>query len=283
MTRFVECPECERRIRISAELIGKKVKCPSCAKAFVANAALELGDAPPTRQSDIADDRELPARKSTRPLRRTEEDDDWEEAAQRPSTKRRKKARSSSPPWIIGACMAAAVLLMAVGGTIYLVAKRGGSGSPLLGPAGGGAGTGSAAWQTLTSSRFACTFSMPGTPKIEHEKDDDTYTIEIENQMIMFGCMFSDHTNSRQSADAYVRARLQELASKGKIVQRAATWGGQQCIEVEYQIPNKGQGIIRLYVRGNHSYTAGVFARTGATLPKPDVDRFFGSFTFAGK
>src|SRR5437773_7815439 len=34
MSNLVECPACERRLRVPDTLIGKKVKCPSCSQMF---------------------------------------------------------------------------------------------------------------------------------------------------------------------------------------------------------------------------------------------------------
>ena len=39
MPTLVNCPSCERKLRVPDELLGQKVKCPSCATTFDAVAA----------------------------------------------------------------------------------------------------------------------------------------------------------------------------------------------------------------------------------------------------
>jgi predicted Zn finger-like uncharacterized protein len=39
MPTTVDCPSCNRKLRIPDELLGKKVKCPTCGNAFTASAA----------------------------------------------------------------------------------------------------------------------------------------------------------------------------------------------------------------------------------------------------
>jgi|GEM_PF-4054586 len=41
MPELIQCPSCDRKLRVPDNLIGKKVKCPSCTKIFVAAAAEE--------------------------------------------------------------------------------------------------------------------------------------------------------------------------------------------------------------------------------------------------
>ncbi|HEV3082162.1 MAG TPA: MJ0042-type zinc finger domain-containing protein [Gemmataceae bacterium] len=41
MPELIQCPSCDRKLRVPDNLIGKKVKCPSCSKTFVAAAAEE--------------------------------------------------------------------------------------------------------------------------------------------------------------------------------------------------------------------------------------------------
>jgi predicted Zn finger-like uncharacterized protein len=89
MPEIVNCPQCERQLRVPEELIGKKVKCPTCGSTFAANisalgqpggasATTATREEPPRRQPDEdirADDR--PSRRAARP--------DVDEEEERPS------------------------------------------------------------------------------------------------------------------------------------------------------------------------------------------------------
>src|SRR6202521_262788 len=46
MSEVVNCPKCERKLRVPEELLGKKVKCPTCSETFTATAAAGGGEAP---------------------------------------------------------------------------------------------------------------------------------------------------------------------------------------------------------------------------------------------
>jgi predicted Zn finger-like uncharacterized protein len=39
MATIVDCPSCNRKLRVPEELLGKKVKCPTCSGTFDAVAA----------------------------------------------------------------------------------------------------------------------------------------------------------------------------------------------------------------------------------------------------
>jgi len=46
MATIVDCPSCSRKLRVPEELLGKKVKCPTCSGTFDAVAAPDLGGTP---------------------------------------------------------------------------------------------------------------------------------------------------------------------------------------------------------------------------------------------
>jgi predicted Zn finger-like uncharacterized protein len=74
MPEIVSCPDCDRKLRVPDNLLGKKVKCPGCGNTFTAEtngAAPGRGSAAIRREEDDEDD--LPRGK-----RRREEDDDDE-------------------------------------------------------------------------------------------------------------------------------------------------------------------------------------------------------------
>ncbi len=89
---LVSCPECERKLRVPPELIGKLVKCPTCSKTFTADLAQHAAPpdpepAPvaverPLRTSKVNDEEEedeeseRPRRRSRRDVEDDEEDED---------------------------------------------------------------------------------------------------------------------------------------------------------------------------------------------------------------
>src|SRR5207248_626526 len=46
MSTIVDCPSCSRKLRVPEELLGKKVKCPTCSGTFDAVAAPEPAGMP---------------------------------------------------------------------------------------------------------------------------------------------------------------------------------------------------------------------------------------------
>jgi predicted Zn finger-like uncharacterized protein len=83
---LVSCPECQRKLRVPPELIGKLVKCPTCSHTFTADLARhaappEPESAPvaverPLRTSKVGDDVEDEDRSRRRPRREDDDDDD---------------------------------------------------------------------------------------------------------------------------------------------------------------------------------------------------------------
>jgi predicted Zn finger-like uncharacterized protein len=83
MPEIVSCPDCDRKLRVPDNLLGKKVKCPQCGTMFTADAN---GAAPSGRNSSIRleDDEEEAPRKRRRddddedepPRKRRRDDDD---------------------------------------------------------------------------------------------------------------------------------------------------------------------------------------------------------------
>ncbi len=77
MPELITCPECQGKLRIKDELLGKKIKCPKCQKAFVA----KVEEKEPAEPEEIEEE-EAPARPAAR--KRRDEDED-----ERPRKKRR--------------------------------------------------------------------------------------------------------------------------------------------------------------------------------------------------
>ncbi len=77
MPEIISCPKCERKLRVPEDLLGKKVKCPTCATTFTAEAAAAAPPpAPPEAQEEQVQER--PQRR-----RPAEEEHEVEERPQR--------------------------------------------------------------------------------------------------------------------------------------------------------------------------------------------------------
>jgi len=96
----VSCPDCQRKLRVPNELVGKLVKCPTCGQTFTANPAAQAPAPPPpppveekpTRTSKVSrdDDEDDDDERSRRPRPRSGRDDDDED-----DRKRRRRSRFS--------------------------------------------------------------------------------------------------------------------------------------------------------------------------------------------
>lgn len=47
MPTLIKCPSCDRQLKVPDNLLGKNVKCPTCASTFVAAGAPEVSEPPP--------------------------------------------------------------------------------------------------------------------------------------------------------------------------------------------------------------------------------------------
>src|SRR5438105_10355577 len=93
MPEVIQCPKCNRKLRVPDNLLGKKVKCPSCSTAFTAAAGEEELPTAPLIEEDEAPKvapRKPPPRpreeaieeRSDRPRRRprpAEDEDEYED------------------------------------------------------------------------------------------------------------------------------------------------------------------------------------------------------------
>ena len=82
-SELVSCPECQRKLRVPTELVGKQVKCPTCGHTFTADPATQAPPPPPP--AAVEPSRRAPARSAA--TRRTTDDEDEERS-------RRKRQRS---------------------------------------------------------------------------------------------------------------------------------------------------------------------------------------------
>jgi predicted Zn finger-like uncharacterized protein len=102
MATDVDCPSCDQKLRVPDDLLGKKVKCPSCKTMFKATAGglQEPAESPPVEEEEEVPSRRSsglsPSNRSNLPGRRSslpdEEDADEGEDEDRP---RRKAGRRS--------------------------------------------------------------------------------------------------------------------------------------------------------------------------------------------
>jgi predicted Zn finger-like uncharacterized protein len=88
MPEIVQCPNCDKKLRVPDNLLGKGVKCPGCGKTFSAKAAAgsaadEVQTKPASRR---APDPEPEEEEQKRPTRRRADEDDEED---RPRRRRR--------------------------------------------------------------------------------------------------------------------------------------------------------------------------------------------------
>ena len=84
MPQIVSCPDCNRKLRVPDDLLGKKVKCPGCGQKFLAEAAEAPEDARPRAAVTARLDDEPPRRRTdadvapkSRRGRDEEEDEDY--------------------------------------------------------------------------------------------------------------------------------------------------------------------------------------------------------------
>jgi hypothetical protein len=116
MSTVIHCPSCNRNLRVPPNLLGQKVKCPSCTAVFVAEQpsgeepvlefAQEETPSQPSRPREIPaseqDDAEAPPPRRRRPSTRPEEDYDEEFSAEEEydeprRTGRRRRRRDMRP------------------------------------------------------------------------------------------------------------------------------------------------------------------------------------------
>jgi predicted Zn finger-like uncharacterized protein len=105
MPQIITCPDCERKLRVPDNLLGKKVRCPSCSVLFKA-AAGDIGAEDPTEEPDAEPSvRRRPAVRDERyadsPRSRRRHIDEEEEEDDRPPRRRRideKKEEDDRPP-----------------------------------------------------------------------------------------------------------------------------------------------------------------------------------------
>lgn len=95
---LVSCPDCQRKLRVPDELVGKLVKCPTCGQTFTADPATQAPppDPPPNRTDKVARTSKVardPDEDDDRPRRRSRSDRDDEDDDDRPRRRRSRYGR----------------------------------------------------------------------------------------------------------------------------------------------------------------------------------------------
>ena len=76
---LVSCPECQRKLRVPTDLIGKQVKCPTCGHTFTADPNTQAPPPPPA----AVEEKQKPTRTSKVSRDEKDEDDDDEDRSRR--------------------------------------------------------------------------------------------------------------------------------------------------------------------------------------------------------
>jgi predicted Zn finger-like uncharacterized protein len=90
MPQIIQCPDCQKTLRVPDNLLGKTVRCPTCKTMFTAQAEEEvklelIDEEPPAKRPSKAEEERDEVRPSRRPAAREEE----ERVQERPRRKRR--------------------------------------------------------------------------------------------------------------------------------------------------------------------------------------------------
>jgi hypothetical protein len=124
MPSVVNCPSCERRLRVPEGLVGEQVKCPTCGETFTADPDRPpprrqeeeprpaAGEIPLPRPGGDDGDGERPRRRPARSLRRDEDDpdDDYDD---RPRRRRRSREKPGK--------VQAVGIMMLIGGILGII------------------------------------------------------------------------------------------------------------------------------------------------------------------
>jgi predicted Zn finger-like uncharacterized protein len=84
-SELVSCPECQRKLRVPKDLVGKLVKCPTCGQTFNADPAVL---APPPAPAPVVEQKPTRTSKVSRDDREYEDDDEERSRRRRLSSRR---------------------------------------------------------------------------------------------------------------------------------------------------------------------------------------------------
>jgi predicted Zn finger-like uncharacterized protein len=150
MPTLVECPSCSRKLRVPDELLGQRVKCPTCSSVFTAGE--QAGGAPPAPEEPAEDRGRVTAREPSpreredrsyqeepvsRRRPRFEDEDDFEGPGERTGRRGARADRSAWQKVRTGITMILTSICIIIGSVVLLFC-----GSCLMGMAMGAAGAG---------------------------------------------------------------------------------------------------------------------------------------------
>src|SRR5438046_1395807 len=102
MPEVIQCPHCDRKLKVPENLLGKTVKCPSCGQTFIAEEEIlepplaeeeEEAPRPSKRRAEPVEEEEDEGRpRRRRPF--SEEDESEEEAGEEVRRPRRRRIRA---------------------------------------------------------------------------------------------------------------------------------------------------------------------------------------------
>jgi len=97
MPEIVQCPQCVRPLRVPDDLLGKKVKCPTCGSNFVAEAEPAPASEPASAPPRPAPPRPKASPPADVPADRPPRDEDYDDNEDRPLSPRRGHRRDATP------------------------------------------------------------------------------------------------------------------------------------------------------------------------------------------
>jgi predicted Zn finger-like uncharacterized protein len=104
MAEIVNCPQCDRKLRVPDELLGKKVKCPTCGTTFTAEVGEPTPPPPPAPRPEPRRSLGPPpgvGRRRDEDEEEYDEDDQREEPLSRPRRRRRRDLQPHRGPLIL--------------------------------------------------------------------------------------------------------------------------------------------------------------------------------------
>jgi predicted Zn finger-like uncharacterized protein len=144
MPVLVNCPQCDRKLRVPDELLGKMVKCPTCGTTFTSEEAGE----PPLEEEAPAPRRPRPVEESyeeappRRPPERRQDDEEEEYDDEAPRQRRRRRSRSAAADMVSGPAtglLVSGILTCLLGALLLVINLAGvGMGAGVQQPGAGG-------------------------------------------------------------------------------------------------------------------------------------------------
>ncbi len=120
MPEVTSCPQCQRKLRVPDELLGKKVKCPGCGLTFTAAADAPAPPVSPSAMGTEPSRRAVPA-PPLRRARRDEEEDVEDDPPEEDFEERKPKVKGSRAAWT-SVRLGITLVLVAILGMVITIA-----------------------------------------------------------------------------------------------------------------------------------------------------------------